>query len=108
MLDDAEIMITAFGTVARVAKSAITALREQGIKIGLLRPITLWPFPKEAVNKRAKQGKYILDVEMNEGQMAEDVLASINCEVEFDKLTKLGGEFVKANDIIKKVTEKVL
>ncbi|HIS54076.1 TPA: 3-methyl-2-oxobutanoate dehydrogenase subunit VorB [Candidatus Galligastranaerophilus gallistercoris] len=108
MLDDAEIMITAFGTVARVAKSAIMTLREQGIKIGLFRPVTLWPFPKKQINKRAHQVKYILDVEMNEGQMAEDVLASINCEVEFDKLTKLGGQFVKASDIVKKVTEKAL
>lgn len=105
MLDDAEIMITAFGTVARVAKSAILKLREDGVKIGMLRPITLWPFPSKIINKYAKKIKTILDVEMNEGQMALDVKAAINTPVHFEILSKTGGEAIKAGDIIKKVKE---
>ena len=105
MMDDADIMITAFGTVARVAKSAIQTLREKGIKIGMVRPITLWPFPADIIKKHSKHIKTILDVEMNEGQMALDVKAAINSDIRFETLTKLGGDVIKANDIIKKVTE---
>lgn len=105
MMDDADIMITAFGTVARIAKSAILTLREKGVKIGMVRPITLWPFPNKIINKRAKQVKTILDVEMNEGQMALDVKAAIDNEVRFEILSKPGGEFIKAGDIVKKVME---
>ena len=105
MLDDADIMITAFGTVARVCKSAINDLRRNGIKIGMLRPKTLWPFPSVAVNEYAHKVKVILDVEMNEGQMAEDVKASVDTKVRFEKVTKLGGDMIKAGDVIKKVME---
>ncbi len=105
MMDEAEIMITAFGTVARIAKSAILELREKGIKAGLVRPITLWPFPDKIINKYSKQVKTILDVEMNEGQMALDVKAAIDTPVKFEILSKLGGEFVKTGDIVNKVME---
>ncbi len=105
MMDDAQIMITAFGTVARVAKSAIMNLREQGIKIGLIRPVTLWPFPSDIIRKRANQVKLILDVEMNEGQMALDVKASIRNDIPLEILSKMGGDMIRANDIVKKVME---
>lgn len=105
MMDDAEIMITAFGTVARIAKSAIVQLREKGIKIGMIRPITVWPFPKEVIGKYAKKVELILDVEMNEGQMALDVKAAVDNEVRFEILSKPGGEFIKAGDIVKKIME---
>ena len=105
MMEDAEIMITAFGTVARIAKSAISSLREKGIKIGMVRPKTLYPFPKDVINKYSKQVRIILDVEMNEGQMALDVKASIDTPVKVEILSKLGGDVIKASDIINKVME---
>ena len=105
MMEDADIMITAFGTVARIAKSAIQALREKGVKIGMIRPVTLWPFPSDIINKYAKKVKTVLDVEMNEGQMALDVKAAIDTPVHFEILSKLGGDVIKAGDIINKVTE---
>ncbi len=105
MTDDAEILITAFGTVARVCKSAILELRERGVKVGMLRPKTLWPFPKDIIKTLARKVKVIIDVEMNEGQMAEDVRAAIDTKVRFEKVTKLGGEMIKAGDVIKKVME---
>lgn len=85
MIDDAEYIIAAYGTIARVAKSAIAALRAEGIKVGLIRPITLWPFPEAAFKKAAAKVSGILDVEMSMGQMVEDVRLSVNgaCPVEF-------------------------
>lgn len=76
--EDADIVITAFGTVARIAKSAINDLREQGIKVGLFRPITVWPFPYTELADSVKGAKAILDVEVNEGQMMEDVRLAVN------------------------------
>ncbi|MCD8025260.1 MAG: 3-methyl-2-oxobutanoate dehydrogenase subunit VorB [Candidatus Gastranaerophilales bacterium] len=105
MMEDAEIMITSFGTVARTAKGAILKLRENGVKIGMVRPITLWPFPEKVINKWASHVKMVLDVEMNEGQMAQDVKAAINCAVPVEILSKTGGDIIKTGDIIKKVTE---
>ena len=73
--DDAEIVMVAYGTSARVAKSAIVRARKEGIKLGLIRPITLWPFPKKAFDELGGQVKAILDVERNIlGQMKDDVI----------------------------------
>ena len=85
MLDDAEYVIAAYGTIARVAKTAIGTLRKEGVKVGLIRPITLWPFPAEAFSNAADKVHGILDVEMSMGQMVEDVRLSVNgkCPVEF-------------------------
>ena len=75
--EDAEIIITAFGTVARIAKSAADTLREKGIKVGVFRPITVWPFPYEELKEAAANCACLLDVECNEGQMLEDVRLGI-------------------------------
>ena len=73
LMEDAEYCVVAFGIASRVAKNAVAAAREKGIKVGLIRPITLWPFPKEAVRKAADQVKAFVCVELNMGQMIEDV-----------------------------------
>jgi 2-oxoglutarate ferredoxin oxidoreductase subunit alpha len=75
-LDDAEVVLVAFGTAARVAKTAIAWAREQGIRAGMLRPITLSPFPARAVDEAARRARAVLVVEMNTGQMVEDVRAA--------------------------------
>ena len=80
--EDAEIIIVAFGTSARVAVDAILKGKQEGLKIGLLRPITLWPFPKEIVAKLAKKTGKLLVVEMNTGQMVDDVLMFSNGQAE--------------------------
>lgn len=90
-LDDAEIAIIAFGTAGRVASTAIRQAREEGIKVGLLRPITLAPFPKEKVKEIAKRVKRVLVVEMNTGMMLEDILQYINGEVPVEFYGRLGG-----------------
>lgn len=75
--EDADIIITAFGTVARVAKSAADMLRAQGMKVGVFRPITVWPFPYDALKEATANCACILDVECNEGQMMEDVRLAV-------------------------------
>ena len=78
MTDDAEIVLVAFGITARICKSAVNAARAAGIRAGLLRPITLWPFPKAAISAAADRAKALLSVEMSMGQMVDDVRLAVN------------------------------
>ena len=80
MMDDAEVCVMAFGIAARVSKNAVVEARKQGIKAGLLRPITLWPFPKAAVAKAAEHCKGFVSVELSMGQMIEDIQLASNCK----------------------------
>ncbi|MCX4274880.1 MAG: 3-methyl-2-oxobutanoate dehydrogenase subunit VorB [Candidatus Gastranaerophilales bacterium] len=105
MADDAEILITAFGTVGRVAKSVVSKARTLGIKAGLFRPVTVWPFPSEQLKKAAQGKKAILDIELNEGQMLLDVKAAIEGACPVELLSKLGGEIVKECEILEKLNE---
>jgi 2-oxoglutarate ferredoxin oxidoreductase subunit alpha len=77
LTDDAQLVVVAFGIAARIAKGAIKTLRTEGLKVGLMRPITLWPFPDEAIRELAKKIKSFLVFEMNMGQMLEDVQLSL-------------------------------
>ena len=77
MVDDADILIVAYGTCSRISKAALSLGRKENLKIGLLRPITLWPFPMKVLNDLASKIKKILVVEMSAGQMIEDVKLSI-------------------------------
>ena len=105
MCDDAEIVITAFGTVARIAKSAITELREEGIKVGLVRPITVWPFPYDAVEKAisADHVKAVLDVELNEGQMLQDVKLAVKGAKPVDFFGHCGSQMPTSDEIVAKI-----
>ena len=91
MTEDAEKVIVAFGIVARIAKGVVHKLRARDVKVGLFRPITLWPFPTLALKKLASQGKQFLDVELNTGQMYEDVRLAVGDGVTVDFLGKWGG-----------------
>ena len=73
MCEDADFVLAAYGTCARVCKKAVKVLREQGIKAGLFRPITLWPFPQKELEKACENAKKILTVEMSMGQMVQDI-----------------------------------
>lgn len=98
-MDDAEYAITAFGTVARIAKTVIGMARDEGIKLGLIRPITLWPFPTKLIEKRVKQLKFFFDSELNAGQMLEDVKLAVNGRKPVYFYGKLGGVVPSAEDI---------
>jgi 2-oxoglutarate ferredoxin oxidoreductase subunit alpha len=83
-LEDAELVVTAYGSTARIAHTAVRMAREQGYRAGLLRPITLFPFPKQAYQEHTAKGQKVLCVELNTGQMVDDVrLAVPGTEVEF-------------------------
>ncbi|MDD5284581.1 MAG: 3-methyl-2-oxobutanoate dehydrogenase subunit beta, partial [Desulfuromonadaceae bacterium] len=80
--EDAELVVTAFGSPARIAKTAIAMAREAGMKVGLLRPITLFPFPKKACATISERCKRFLDIELSTGQMIDDVRLSVARDAE--------------------------
>ena len=91
LTDDAEIVIAAYGACARIAKNAIAAARAEGIKVGLIRPITLWPFPSDAYRKAAETAKAFLTVEMSMGQMVDDVKLAVECKKPVHFFGRTGG-----------------
>ena len=91
MTEDADIVIVAFGVAARVARNAIVAARAKGIKAGMIRPITLWPFPKKVLFEKAKTAKAFISVELNMGQMIEDVELAIRCSRPVYLCSRTGG-----------------
>ena len=101
--DDAEIIITAFGIASRISKSAVKLARKEGIKAGLLRPKTLWPFPSKVINSLAKTGTKFLSVELNHGQMVEDVKLAVNGKCPVDFFGKAGGGVVTEKEILEKI-----
>ncbi|MBQ3903807.1 MAG: 3-methyl-2-oxobutanoate dehydrogenase subunit VorB [Eubacterium sp.] len=106
MMDDAEVCVMAFGIAARVSKNAVVEARKQGIKAGLLRPITLWPFPKKAVAKAAEHCKGFVSVELSMGQMIEDIQLASGCKVPVELCNRAGGMIPSPEqvlDSIKKV-----
>ena len=90
-VDDAELIVVAFGIAARIAKGAIKTVRANGLKVGMLRPITLWPFPSEKIQQLAKKTKHFLVFEMNMGQMMEDVQLAIEGSGEISFYGRPGG-----------------
>ena len=107
-LDDADIMIVAFGSAARIAEKAIELAREEGIKAGLFRPITLWPFPEKQIAKAAHGKRGVLVAEINAGQMIQDVRLSVNGEVPVEHFGRLGGIVPEPEEIVKAIKEKLL
>ncbi len=91
MLDDAEVAVIAYGTTARIAKGALNRVRKEGLKVGLLRPISLWPFPTEAVKNLARRVKNIIVYEMSTGQMVEDVRLAVEGEANITFHGRPGG-----------------
>jgi len=100
---DAEVLLVAFGFAARVCKAAVNALREAGVRAGLFRPITLWPFPYEELLKSATRMKKVLVVEMNAGQMLEDVRLALGDKVPIEFYGRMGGMLVEVEEIIKRI-----
>jgi len=105
LTDDCDVAIVAFGCCARIAMSAVNQLRQEGVKAGLLRPITLWPFPKKEIAALASQCRFLLTVEANEGQMVNDVRAQVEgrCPVSF--YGRSGGMIPSPNEIYDKMQQ---
>ena len=107
-LDDADIMIVAFGSAARIAEKAIELAREEGIKAGLFRPITLWPFPEKQIAEAAHGKRGVLVAEINAGQRIQDVRLSVNGEEPVEHFGRLGGIVPEPEEIVKAIKEKLL
>lgn len=101
--DDAEIIVTAYGATARVCKSAVNMAREAGIKVGLLRPKTVWPFPVKEVEKACVNAKNVLCVEMSMGQMIDDVKLAINCSKPVAFFGRTGGIIPKPAEVLEEI-----
>ena len=108
MTEDAEYLIVAFGSAARIAKKVIAIAREQGIKVGLLRPITLWPFPSKRIAELGKQVKGILSLEINAGQMVEDIRLAVECNVPVQWYGRLGGIIPEPEEVVEQIKKMVI
>ncbi len=90
-IEDAEYLIVAFGSIARICRKAIDEARKEGVKVGIIRPITLWPFPYEAIREASKNVKGVLCVELNAGQMIEDVRLAVDQNIPVCHYGRMGG-----------------
>jgi len=106
--DDAEYLLVAYGTSARVCQKAIQLAREEGIKAGLLRPITLFPFPTKEIRRMADQVKGMLSVEMSAGQMVEDVRLAVNGKVPVEHFGRMGGIVTNAEEVVESLKTKII
>jgi 2-oxoglutarate ferredoxin oxidoreductase subunit alpha len=104
--DDADIVVVAYGSTARIVMSAVKAAREKGIKAGLVRPITLWPYPEKAMKKAARTAKAFLAVEMSMGQMVDDLRLSIDCSRPVSFFGHTGGVIPKPAEVLEQI-EKI-
>ena len=103
MTDDADFVIVAYGTTARIARSAMRKLRDKGIKAGLIRPITLWPFPNAPIQKAAEHAKAFLTVEMSMGQMVDDVRLAVNGKKPVEFYGRTGGIVPTVREIVEQI-----
>lgn len=104
---EADLIIVAYGTSARVAKSAIAKAKAQGKKVGLFRPVTLWPFPSKQIKELAKSGKRFLVVEMSAGQLVEDVRLAVNGQAQVDLFGKLNGTIPSVNEVYEAIIKSL-
>ncbi|MBR4504018.1 MAG: 3-methyl-2-oxobutanoate dehydrogenase subunit VorB [Candidatus Methanomethylophilaceae archaeon] len=105
LADDADIIIVAFGASSRVSRSAIDMARKQGIKAGLVRPITLWPFPEKYLAKHAGHAKVFLSVEMSMGQMVDDVKLAIKCSKPVEFFGRTGGVIPTPKEVFEQIVK---
>ena len=103
MMEDAEICVVAFGIASRVAKNAIVAAREEGIKVGLIRPITLWPFPVKPLAAAADKVSAFVSVELSMGQMIEDVRLATECRRPVYLCNRAGGMIPSPDEVLESI-----
>lgn len=103
LTEDADLILVAYGASSRVARSAVNKAREEGLKVGLVRPITLWPFPTKALERAAKQAKSLLVVEMSMGQMVDDVKLAVNCSLPTHFFGHTGGIIPTPREVLAQI-----
>lgn len=104
--EDAEVVLVAFGLTARICQKAASLAREKGIKVGVFRPITAYPYPYQQLKEITKDAKGILTVEMNAGQMVEDVRLAVGGKIPVDFLGRMGGIIPTPEEILHRIEEK--
>ena len=107
-MDDADYVIVAFGSIARISEKAVELAREEGIKVGLFRPITLWPFPEKQIAELARTKKGFLVAEINAGQMIEDVRLAVNGQTKVAHFGRLGGMVPDPEEIVNALKGEML
>lgn len=108
LCEDADYILVAFGISARICQKTVDLARNEGIKVGLLRPITLFPFPTEQLKSRAEQVKGMMSVEMSAGQMVEDVRLAVNGKVPVEFYGRMGGIVPSPNEVLDALKSKLL
>ena len=103
MMEDAEVCVAAFGIAARVSKNAIMAARAEGIKVGMIRPITLWPVPKKPFKAAADKCKAFISVELSMGQMIEDVQLATECKRTVTLCNRTGGMIPSPEEVLEAI-----
>lgn len=104
--EDAELIVSCFGSMARNVKSAIKSCREQGLKVGMLRPISLYPFPTKKIEELAQKAQKFLVVEMNMGQMVRDVKLAVNGKVPVEFFNKATGQWLSVEEITEEIVRQ--
>lgn len=107
-VEDADYLIVAFGSIARICDKAREIAAEKGIKIGIVRSITLWPFPSEAISKAAEGKKGVLVVELNAGQMVEDVRLAVHDRLPVEHFGRMGGIIPSPEEVVDALEEKII
>ena len=102
-MEDAEVCLVAYGIAARVARNAVTAARARGIRAGLIRPITLWPFPSAALRQAAVSVKHFLSVELSMGQMMTDIELAVRCARPVTLVNRVGGVIFTPEEVLRAI-----
>ncbi len=106
--EDADYLLVAFGSSARICQKTVEMARAEGLKVGLLRPITLWPFPKNAIHSYSEKVKGMLTVELNAGQMVEDVRLAVNGRIKVEHFGRLGGIVPTPDEVLSAIKAQLM
>ncbi len=106
--EDADYIFVAFGSSARICLKALELARQEGLKVGLIRPITLWPFPTKVISEYADRVKGFLSVELNAGQMVEDIRLAVNGRTKVEHYGRMGGIVFSPDEIVEALKEKII
>ena len=105
--ENPEVLLVGYGITSRVLRTVVDAVRKEGVRAGLFRPITLWPFPAEALRKAARRAQMVLVVEMSTGQMVEDVRLALDGRVDVEFYGRAGGNVPLADEVCKELSERM-
>jgi len=105
LMDDAEVCVVAYGITSRISKNAIVEARKRGVKVGMIRPVTLWPFPKKPLLAAAGRVKAFLSVELSMGQMTEDIELAVRCRKSVYLCNRVGGMLPSPAEVLAKIEE---